>query len=100
MKIGDYIKAESVHGFTVIRGKYIADLKNYAGSNGIVLEQPNGVLAYVSPTHFILEVISAPTPKRSRLEVELLEKIEEFRGMGHSDEYIVEQFEKVLEGMK
>lgn len=88
MKIGDYIKAVSKYGSTVITGKYINDV---CGS--MMIEQSNGVYGYVNPQQFIIE----PIRKRSRLEVELLEKIEEFRGMGHSDEYIVEQFEKVLE---
>jgi hypothetical protein len=59
----------------------------------IMVLQPNGSLRWIRSNLFQIEV----TSKRSRLEVELLEKIEEFRGMGCSDDYIIQQFEKALE---
>ena len=92
MKIGDYIRAVSNDGYAVISGR----IEQITPLGWIMVLQPNGLLGWVRPNLFQIEV----TSKRSRLEVELLEKIEEFRGMGHSDDYIVEQFTKVLEGMK
>jgi hypothetical protein len=89
MKIGDYIRAVSNDGFTVISGK----IEEFTDIGELTVLQPNGTYRWIYPEHFQIDV----KKKRSRLEVELLEKIEEFRSMGCSDDYIVQQFEKALE---
>jgi len=92
INVGDYIRATSNDGFTVLSGKVIniTDLKE------IEIIQSDGTHRWIYSKHFKIELIKKP---RTALQMELEELIALYLADGHSPEYIRLNFKKVMDHM-
>lgn len=81
INIGDYIRAVSNDGFTVLSGKLV----NYTDLREMEIIQPNGTRRWIYSKHFKIELVKRP---RTALQLELEELIALYKKDGFSPEYI------------
>lgn len=92
INVGDFIRATSKDGFTVLSGKIV----NFTELREIEIIQRNGTHQWIYSKHFKIELVKKP---RTALQLELEELIALYTKDGYSPEYIRLNFKKVVDHM-